>query len=59
MNGMLPSGAAPKRRGVITKAGVGKFVGVSKNPGGADEEWTYSFNDCGAVMVKTLDSGFA
>ena len=52
MNDMLPSGAAPKRRGVITKAGVGKFVGVSKNPGGADEEWTYTFNDCGVVLVK-------
>jgi hypothetical protein len=35
----------------MTKAGVGKFVGVSKNPDGPDEEWSYTFTDCGLVLV--------
>jgi hypothetical protein len=43
-------GATPKRRGIMTKAGVAKFVGVSKTPGGPDEEWTYTFTDCGVLL---------
>jgi hypothetical protein len=44
------TGETPKRRGVITKAGVGKFILVSK--GAVNEEWHYCFTDCGLVMVR-------
>jgi hypothetical protein len=45
-------GETPKRKGLITKAGNGKFVTVVKGPNGIVEEWTYTFSDYGVVGVK-------
>jgi len=42
-------GETPKRKGLITKAGNGKFVTIIKGPNGIVEEWTYTFSDYGVV----------
>lgn len=44
-------GETPKRTALVTKAGVGKFVTVVKNPDGPDEEWSYTFTDCGIELT--------